>query len=67
MMNMVGRNGNEAVEMVEMMGLEYEVCYYDDDVTIAGIDVYGVEGCDYYAFECDVDGMVECQYEGYED
>lgn len=60
-MNMVGQNAQAVIEMVESMGLTYEVCYYDDDETVAGITVFGLGGCDQYEFEMDVDGVVEAQ------
>jgi hypothetical protein len=63
MMYMVGHDGHEVVEMVEAMGLQYEVCYYDDDVTLAGVSVYGIDGCDSYEYECDEHGMVEAEGE----
>jgi len=64
MMMMVGHDGHEVVEMAEALGLQYEVCYYDDDEqVVAGVSVYGVDGCDSYEYECDVDGMVEAEGE----
>lgn len=64
MMMMVGHDGHEVVEMVEAMGLQYEVAYYEDGL-VAGVSVYGVDGCDSYEYECDVDGVVEAEGESF--
>ena len=60
---MIGHNGHEVVETIEAMGLQYEACYYDDDVTLASAQVYGVDGCDSYEYECNGQGVIVAEGE----